>query len=121
MGVAMAAVSAVELAENHEMESNMYNHPRHYQRHFPTAYNYYNHRRAYAPYYLRHQNNYQRSGYQYHSIHKRSPTFGLIRDPNVRLVKAAATGVAAIGATAVAGAALGAIPAGTFTLGTLSL
>ena len=48
----MAAVSAVELAENHEMESNMYNHPRHYQRHFPTAYNYYNHRRAYAPYYV---------------------------------------------------------------------
>lgn len=71
---------------------------------------------------FRHLNNYQRSGYQHHSIHKRSPTFHLIRDPNVRLVKAAAaTGVAAIGATAVAGAALGAIPAGTFTLGTLSL
>lgn len=48
----MAAASAVELAEDHEMESNMMNYPRyHHQRHFPTAHNYYN-RRAYAPYYV---------------------------------------------------------------------
>ena len=57
-----------------------------------------------------------RNYYQYHNIHKRSPspTFGLI-DPRVKLIKTAA--VVGAGATLAAASAL---PAGTFALGTLS-